>query len=150
MKIGMTRGTKRLLDLGRKSDLDLDAALIAGIDKAIDGSIDEKITDLIHFIPLGEATLQFFLEADMDKVMLAASYVTPVLAIDASSMSVHAVPETKRVMRTFTGVIESSPPDRTMSAIHEPGRVSRMRSAARDSRALGRCDRPRSICGPWS
>lgn len=97
MKIGMTRGTKRLLDLGRKSDLDLDAALIAGIDKAIDGSIDEKITDLIHFIPLGEATLQFFLEADMDKVMLAASYVTPVLAIDASSMSVHAVPETKRV-----------------------------------------------------
>jgi len=97
MKIGMTRGTKRILDLGRAADRNLDKTLIDGVDEVINGSSEEEITEMIHSMPLGEATLQFFLEADMDKVMIAATYLTPVLAIDARSMSIHAVPETKRV-----------------------------------------------------
>ena len=97
MKIGMTRGTRRILDLGRKGDPGLDAVLVARIDEEMNASSEETITEMIHSMPYGEATLQFFIEADMDKVMLAASYLTPVLAIDAQSMSVHAVPETKRV-----------------------------------------------------
>ena len=97
MKIGMTRGSKRILDLGRAADENLDETLIAGADEAIDGSSEEEITEMIHSMPLGEATLQVFLEADMDKVPIAATYLTPVLAIDARSMSIHAVPETKRI-----------------------------------------------------
>ena len=97
MNIGMTRGTKRILDLGRAADKNLDETLIAGTDEAMDGSSEEEITEMIHSMSLGEATLQFFLEADMDKVTIAATYLTPVLAIDARSMSIHAVPETKRV-----------------------------------------------------
>ena len=60
MKIGMTRGTKRILDLGRAADKDLDGTLIAGANEALGGSIEEEITEMIHSMPLGEATLQFF------------------------------------------------------------------------------------------
>ena len=96
MKIGMTRGTRRMLDLGRKNDAELDATPLARIDEEINSSSEEEITAMIHFMPYGEGTLQFFLEADMDKITLAVTYITTVLAIDAQSMSIHGVPETKR------------------------------------------------------
>jgi len=96
MKIGMTRGTKRILDLGRRQDAGLDATLVAGIDEAIDGSIEETVSQLVHSMPCGEGTLQFFIDADIDKIILGASFLTKVMAIDAQSMSIYGVPETKR------------------------------------------------------
>ncbi|WP_298846981.1 hypothetical protein [uncultured Salinicola sp.] len=96
MKIGMTRGTKRMLDIGRRHDGKLDATLLARIDEELDGSSEDTITAMIHSMPCGDATLQFFLEADMDKVTLAVTYLTTILAIDAHSMTIHGVPETKR------------------------------------------------------
>lgn len=96
MKIGMTRGTRRMLDLGRRHNTGLDATLLARIDEELDASSEDTVTAMIHSMPCGDATLQFFLEADMDKVTLAVTYLTAILAIDAHSMTIHGVPETKR------------------------------------------------------